>query len=465
MSVRIVLVSTAYGLATAVAAMDSATMLRCDRSVLVITDNTAMPEATPPLTAIAGVETLFSRFDAVFEYNAAIEPLHPAGWHPRPDELPLLERYLRGLWSLDSEPVRILVESLAVNPSLSLCRIFGDAAIDVFADGLMSYGPTRNPIPDSVGIRVEQLSYLDLVDGLRPVLLSEWEIAQAIIPAAAFRAVIGEMLAGSNAADADTSPRPKVALVLGQYLSANGLLTDAEEAALYTDMIIGCARAGERSIVFKPHPSAPLAHRSQLRDAAHRLGIDLTFNDAPELAEMMFQRGDVGVVVGCFSTALLTARALYGLPVVRYGTDLMLARLAPYQNSNRIPLTIVDAVIPDAAGSAQYSADVASTGDLAELVVAVSYAMQPKTLRRRRAEARYFLEVHYTDNVRYFKRRRLTSLDLPGALPARAKAAPGASGTIVKSPGTRAAKARLQRRVRRAAGRLQRRLTASRPLR
>ena len=48
----------------------------------------------------------------------------------------------------------------------------------------------------------------------------------------------------------------------------------------------------------------------------------------------------------CFSTALFTARQLFDLPVASAGTELVLERLAPYQNSNRIPATLVDATVP-----------------------------------------------------------------------------------------------------------------------
>ena len=58
-------------------------------------------------------------------------------------------------------------------------------------------------------------------------------------------------------------------------------------------------------------------------------------------------------MVGCFSTAMLTASSLYGLPVTRLGTELMLERLSPFQNSNRIPITLVDALIPDLASLAE----------------------------------------------------------------------------------------------------------------
>ena len=69
--------------------------------------------------------------------------------------------------------------------------------------------------------------------------------------------------------------------------------------------------------------------------------------DTPVLAEVLYERMRPALVVGCFSTALLTAAAFYGLPVARTGTELLLERLTPYQNSNRVPVTLVDALLPD----------------------------------------------------------------------------------------------------------------------
>ena len=56
--------------------------------------------------------------------------------------------------------------------------------------------------------------------------------------------------------------------------------------------------------------------------------------------------------------------------------------------------------------------------EISALVLAVGYAMQPQRLAARRTEAAAFLAEHYETDSRYFKRRRLTRLGLPGSLPA-----------------------------------------------
>ena len=199
------------------------------------------------------------------------------------------------------------------------------------------------------------------------------------------------------------------------------------------------------SVVFKPHPSAPNSQLARLDDVARARDVRLTVADERELAEAWFEHGGVELVVGCFSTALLTASNLYGLPVARLGTELMLERLAPFQNSNRIPVTLVDALVPDLAPQ-QRQLPCFDGADVTALIVSVGYAMQPVGLASRRPEAVAFLADHYEGNSRYFKRRRLTRLGLPGRLPAPQ---PPPKPTLGQ---------RLHRRIRRARIRLGRRL-------
>jgi Alpha-2,8-polysialyltransferase (POLYST) len=421
MTTQIVLATTAFGLVTATAAYESGMLARCERRILAVACTTAMPEATAPMRAITGVPDLMSRFDAVYDYNAIIEPLHPSTWRPRPGDLPLWERHFRLLWDLGDDDLHLVVESIHVNPAQALVRIFGDARIDVYADGLMSYGPTRTALPEMVAGRIERLLHLDLVPGVRPLLLSERQVPTAVIPTESFRRVAKIMVADRAAVGGTES----IALILGQYLAGNELVTEREELDLYTKMVSACAAAGYSSLVFKPHPSAAAAYAARLNDIAHALGVRLAVVDGPELAEAWFERGGIELVVGCFSTALLTASSLYGLPVAQLGTEMMLEQLTPFQNSNRIPVTLVDALLPNL--SADLSSLVRSENpphrsmeEIGALVLAVGYAMQPQRLAARRTEAAAFLAEHYESHSRYFKRRRLTRLGLPGSLPAPA---------------------------------------------
>ncbi|MBZ4320577.1 alpha-2,8-polysialyltransferase family protein [Streptomyces huiliensis] len=412
---QIFLASTLYGAATLAAALDAGLFPAAGRRLLLVANNAAVPETTPGLDLAPGFDRLRTRFDDVLSWNDAISPLHPGGWSPRPDDVPLWERHLRLLWDLGTDDVALVLESLQVDPALAVARIFPDAPLDVYADGLMSYGPTRSRLDPLVGTRVRRLLHLDLVPGLRPLLLREFGVRPDIVPGEVVTKVLAEL------ADATSlPPAPEgAALLLGQYLSALEILTPEEEERLHVRMLRGAAGRGHRDVVFKPHPTAPARWSRLLEEEADRLGVRLTVLEGTALAEVVFQRLRPALVAGCFSTALVTAGAFYGLPAARTGTDLLLDRLTPYENSNRVPVTIVDALLPALEGAPGDTAPPDAAG-LNELLAAVGYAMQPRVVPDLRPAAERYLARHLNARTRrYFKRRRLTVLGLPGALPAR----------------------------------------------
>ncbi|GHH77758.1 hypothetical protein GCM10018793_26630 [Streptomyces sulfonofaciens] len=416
---RIYCASTLYGAATLAAAIDADCFTAADRSILLVLNNAATPETTPPLDESVGFERLRHRFDDVLSWNETIFPFHPGGWSPRPDDTPLWERFLRLAWGLGDDAVELVVESIQVNPALAITQIFTGAPIDVYADGLMSYGPTRNKLDPLVGTRVRRLLHLDLVPGLEPLLLTEFGVPPQIVPTEVFVKVLSEL------GDAAATGLPELrgpALLLGQYLSALEILTAEEEEDLHARMVRGAVGLGHTKIVFKPHPMAPARFSRLLEQEAQKLGAELTVLDTPVLAEVLYQRMRPALVVGCFSTALFTAAAFFDLPVARLGTEVLLERLTPYQNSNRVPVTIVDALLPELTDRAMVEAQLIDPAehDLTGLVTAVGFAMQPKIYPDRRGAAEQYLSRHLDARTwRYFKRRRLTALALPGAVPAQ----------------------------------------------
>ncbi|MFF9070753.1 polysialyltransferase family glycosyltransferase [Streptomyces sp. NPDC014735] len=425
---------TQYAAATVVAALRAGLFgPRSEhRRILVVSDTSASPELGTPLHRRPGFEKLESEFDDVYSWNEFIRPFHPAGWSPREQDASLWQRAVRREWHLGDGPVEIACESIQANPAQALAVVFGDSPVHIYADGLMSYGPTRSRLDQLLGTRIRRLLHLDLVPGLRPLLLTEFGVGSEVVPTDVFLEVLDE-LAGAAALDASldatfgasptsSGPASAPALLLGQYLSTLGILTPQQEEELHARMLRGAVALGHTRVVFKPHPSAP-AHWARLLELeAERLGADLTVLDSPVLAETLFGTMRPALVVGCFSTALLTAASFYGLPVARVGTDTVLERLAPYQNSNRIPLTIVDALLPDledpsaVTGWSPPSADEVR-GKPTGLISAVGYAMQPQLQAGLRPEAERYLSRYRDDIRRYFKRRRLTALGLPGAVP------------------------------------------------
>jgi len=414
---RVFCVSTLYGAATLAAAIDSGSFTEKDgdRRLLLVFNNSTTPEVTPPVDEMPGFEPLRDHFDAVLSWNEAIRPFHPGAWTPRADDVPLFERYLRLLWDLGEDRVELVLESIQVTPALTVAQLFTDAPVDVYADGLMSYGPTRNKLDPLVGTRIRRLLHLDLVPGLTPRLLTEFEVPAQVLPTEAFLKVLGELAA--SVPQLPALPQNS-ALLLGQYLSALGILSPEEEEDLHVRMMRGAVERGHRAIVFKPHPTAPARYSRALEREADRLGVDLTVLDMPVLAEVLFEKSPPGLVVGCFSTALFTASAFYGLPVARIGTEPLLDRLTPYQNSNRVPVVLADALIPDLEGGKGEGSVAAVTLD--GLLDALSYSMQPQIHPGLRREAERYLSKHLAPRTkRYFKRKRLTALGLPGGLPER----------------------------------------------
>ncbi|MCZ4099624.1 hypothetical protein C8250_026330 [Streptomyces sp. So13.3] len=419
--------STLYGAATIAAALDAGLFGPADRRLLLISNNSAVPETTPAVDEAPGFGALRGRFDRVLSWNETIAPMHPSDWAPRPEDVPMWERYLRMLWDLGDDDVELIVESIQVKPAAALVRLFPAAPIEVYADGLMSYGPTRDKLEPLVTTRINQLLHLDLVTGLRPLLLTEHGIEPRIVPAAEFTKVLAELADASDGPDeAELSAVPEdAALLLGQYLSALGILTAVEEEELHLRMLRGAAALGHRRIVFKPHPIAPAHWSEPLEREAAALGVELTVLDSPVLAEVLYQRARPALVVGCYSTALLTASAFYGIPVARTGTEMLLERLSPYQNSNRVPVTIVDSLLPDlddaeAVRTWSPPAPERIAGDLTPLLRAVGFCMRAELYPELREETVSYLSKELNARTwRYFKRRRLASLALPGVVPAQ----------------------------------------------
>ncbi|MER5225085.1 alpha-2,8-polysialyltransferase family protein [Streptomyces flaveus] len=416
MTTQIFMASTLYGTATLAAAVDADCFRPADRRILLVSNNSATPETSPGIDEMPGFEQLRGRFDDVVSWNETISPFHPGGWSPRLNDVPLWERHLRLAWNLGDDDIELAVESIQVNPALGVAQIFTGAPITVYADGLMSYGPTRSKIDPLVGTRIDRLLHLDLVPDLKPLLLTEFGVEPEIVPTDAFTKVLAELIDTGDELPVIEEP----ALLLGQYLSALGILTAEQEEDLHVRMLRGAVQLGHQRVVFKPHPSAPARWSRALEKEAEKIGAELTVLDTPVLAEVLYQRMRPALVAGCFSTALLTASALYGLPVARIGTETLLERLKPYENSNRVPVTIVDAMLPELTDQKAVTEQRKGLGtdQLTELLRAVGYAMQSKIYPDLRPTAERYLSRHLNGHTwRYFKRRRLTSLALPGAVP------------------------------------------------
>ena len=138
-------------------------------------------------------------------------------------------------------------------PALTLGQAFTDATIDVYADGLTGYGPTRSAVPAQVGTRVQRVLHPDLVPGVRPLLLREFAAQPVSIATESFRRVLATLRVEAEPADLDRPQRP-TAVLLAQDLTAPSLLTKDEEHRLHLEMVEAVVAAGYADLVFKPPP-------------------------------------------------------------------------------------------------------------------------------------------------------------------------------------------------------------------
>lgn len=213
---------------------------------------------------------------------------------------------------------------------------------------------------------------------------------------------------------AETLPQAPAApegagLVIGQYLSDIDLLTLDEEIDVYESLVQQAVADGCTTICFKAHPASSSAVGSVLAERAREAGINFLQVTSSLPLELYLEQLRPAGVYSCFSTGMVTAWRLHGIPAHAAGTDLALERFTPYENSNRIPVTICHHLF-GAGGTQDYT--------LTELVEAVAYCMQPLNCAPLRPAAESFLSAHFGTARHYFKRRRLSKLDLPGRLPA-----------------------------------------------
>jgi len=420
--IQLLLASSAFQTLSLAAMVRAGDMGDAERRILVAAHNATIPELGHDLRSTAGIDVALAAFDQVESLNEAIWPIHPRDFAVTPELAPLLQRYLRGRWGLGDEPVDLVLESLPNAPGGSLARIFDDAPISMHSDGLMSYGPLRNKLPDAMSHRIERVYYTDLVPGLVPLRLNGHHPQLVPSSGAELRRIfdeVGEAAAGPNRSE----PWPEgTALLLGQYLTDLGILSRAEETALHVQMVESAVAAGRTNLVLKPHPASSAADLAPLAARAAELGVRLEVLTSPLSAEALMGQRRPDLVVSAFSTALVTAAFLYRLETHAVGTELVLQRAEPYENSNRVPAVLCDALfVRGIPAPAHAPAHLPLRRQLQELVTAVVACMQPVQEAQLKPRARaYLADAAGQDEMRYFRTRRLLDAGLvAGTAPAR----------------------------------------------
>lgn len=397
---------SAYGLATAAAAIDGGLLGDHGERLLVPFVSSRVPETTVGIAADPALARLRARFDRMEDLDALLGPLHPSSWKPDEADHPVLERLLTRAWDLDPDDLEILVQSPQVAPARTLTALFPRARLTIIGDGLMTYSPLRVRMPHTVTARIGRVVHADVVPGVTPLVASPYAETVPVSPELFRRAL------AATEPDDVALPEPSdgaVVLVLGQYLAALGLMSGAEEVALQCDMIDRAVLRGARRVVFKPHPSAPPRVTDALRERAASHGVEFVEYRGALTAELLAERLDVRAVIAGFSTALPTVRTLFDRDIDAVGTDAVLRRLTPYENSNRVPATIVDALT-------RQDSPYREPAELQLLIDAVGYAMQPAVAGHLRERAERLLDgIRPADRERYFTAERLVELRLPGA--------------------------------------------------
>ncbi|KAB2351562.1 hypothetical protein [Actinomadura rudentiformis] len=411
--------------------------------ILLVSDETAIPEFTPSLRDTPGFAAAAERFTQILSWNETVAPAHPASWTPRSEDRPMFERMLRREWNLGNEPIELVLGSATSAQSRALATIFRSAPVIVCTASPEVYAPTPAALPTGMSSRIERLLHLDLVPGLAPHLLGEYGIPAEVIPPDAYRTLLTE--AAANLA----SPTTGTALIIG-----------TEHANTNLTMLRGVAANGHKTIVYAPSPETPTwsaaSLATRLSEEAEALGVRLlpptglpATGAAP--TEVLCAALAPDLLVGCDVSALLATRRHLGIPTAYASSETFPSHANNEQQllavivAHLLPQLSTEGTLAQHAGSARAQTSGPAqtrTGDLSQahaqrgsvqhggpapgqadgavrelgaLVTAVSYCLRPGSRPDLRADAVAYLE-RQVDSP-YFRRERLAELGLPGGEP------------------------------------------------
>jgi hypothetical protein len=282
-------------------------------------------------------QEIFARFERVVPLDALIAPEHPAQWRFHRSWLGHRRLWLKelGVPHVDE----LVVESIQVPPAWSLAHLFSEARIRVYSDGLMVYSPTRIALHADVLRRATDVYHVDLLPGVTPLLLREARPSYVAVQ-------LEELNAVFPAAKAEPARGERV-VFLGQSLAGSEIVSAGEERDLYLAALARLSTlVASDALSFKPHPAAPRASlRALSRGFTERTGGALRLEPEGAIEEGLAS-GEIRAVASVFSTGLFTARGLYGVPAFTFQARDCFAKLAPYENSNRIPVLAADWLLP-----------------------------------------------------------------------------------------------------------------------
>lgn len=374
-------VATGFGLCGVAAIIDRFEVGPVQDRILLVANTVPAPEAVVPVHEAPEYAGLVARFGRIVLLNDLIAPEHPFGWSPEPGTHHArlaTAQLLDACGIAPGDPHTLWIESIQGTASQSLARLFDRARIHVYADGLMTYGPTRIRLPATIGDRVDEVVHLDLVPGHRPFVLHEFAPEYRSFPVDDFLSV----LRGVSRIDVDGVSGP-VSVVVGQYLADLDLLTAEEDAELLRRMIRAALDAEPGCpVLVRGHPRSSGRAVAGVVAAFVAEGGDVRLLPTSGLVETLFDQLDVRLVVSCFSTALFTARAM-GIRTMSVGAAAVLRQLRPYQNSNRMAIVLADLLhdsVPLVGGRTEPAETDQAMVDLVMAMTALS--MQPGVLEQ-----------------------------------------------------------------------------------
>lgn len=325
--------TTISDLVTINAIMDSG-LLKSTESYLVITDVTTRFEAwSAIMSTIQEYEYLTSRFTKICYLNDLIFPQHPVDLRTE-DESPASINRLKSLIGVEYAENLLLV-SIQTPPASFLAEIYNEATINVYADGLMVYSPTRTDLPKSVLKRIKRVFYYDYISPIKPFVLLEAHPEYIPIPKSSYKKLIMKKPKFRN----DTK---KNIVIIGQYLGDIGFISHEEEYQNYRRILQAeFDQYGlQFNYIFRPHPTSRISYGRRLMQFAEEKGIPLCIDDTIAPVEFLYNKDNTEKVAGMFSTSLFSLRFLHDIPAKSYFCDILYDKMMPFLNSNRTPLII-----------------------------------------------------------------------------------------------------------------------------
>ena len=325
------------------------------------------------------------------------------------EEVVVLDELLDTRGRLEDGAVELVVGTASVEAGRALARRLPDLTVTLLAVDAAAYGPTPELVRGRFARLVTRVVHLDLVPAAPVLLLSERAVAAVPVDPGAYRAVLADLPSPGPVEDPTT-------LVVARSAAWGGTLDAEQQTTLVTAMLQRCAEVGHSRLLVLVDPGTRPRVRKALEKAAKQSRADLTVVDDALPVEQWLATGAVRRVVGCAAPELLVAQTVLGLRAAQLDTDLVLKRLSPFSEPQRVPAALVQATVPDLRSwTATPEGEAPRALDLAGLTTSVAYAMQPELLAGRRGEAIAFLDATKDDvRRRYVRRRRLGELRLPG---------------------------------------------------